>query len=371
MNELLTPALIALFSGGVLAVVLIVPFVATSYRRRGGLSFWRSIGWLAFLVYMLAIWCYTLLPIPGSADYRASGVELDIMSGVREIANYPHANLQDLVHNTAFLQLALNVVLFIPFGFLMRTLFQRGFFVSTLLGFALSLLIETTQLTAVWGLFPRPYRVFDVGDLATNTLGALLGSLLAFVFVGFARREEVRQREPRPVTAGRRFLGFFCDLLFLGLLGGGLVLMVRVYRATVLGQSGAELATTTQTETLVGLIPIAIQFLCVMIGGVTVGESAVLLAPVYHRVPAFFSRLLRFVFGLGGYVALTSIDVPATAIILPFFTLVSIIGVWATRDRRGLADAIAGSSVADRRLVRGGEPRESIGGRGGNYSSQM
>ncbi|RLP84018.1 VanZ family protein [Mycetocola lacteus] len=358
MNELLTPALIALFAGGALAVVLIVPFVAASYRRRGGLSFWRSVGWLAFLIYMLAIWCYTLLPIPSSADYRASGVQLDVMDGIRDIANYPHASVQELVRNTAVLQLALNVVLFIPFGFLMRTLFQRGFFVATLSGFALSLLIETTQLTAVWGLFPRPYRVFDVGDLATNTLGALVGSLLAFVFVGFARREEVRQREPRPVTAGRRFLGFICDLLFLGLLGGGLVLLVRAYRATALGQSGVELAATTQTEVLVGLIPIAIQFLCVMIGGVTVGESAVMLAPVYHRVPAILSRLLRFVFGLGGYVALTTIETPVTAVILPFFVLASIIGVWATRDRRGLADALAGSSVADKRLVSHGMLRD-------------
>ncbi|RLP74547.1 VanZ family protein [Mycetocola tolaasinivorans] len=356
---MLTPALIAIATGSGLAVVLMIPFIAASYRRRGGLTFWRSVGWLALLIYIIAIWCYTLLPVPSNADYPATRPSFDVTASLRDIKHYAHGSIQELLHNKAFLQVSLNVVLFMPLGFLIRTLFRRGFFIATLSGFALSLLVETTQLTAVWGLFPRPYRVFDVNDLMTNTLGAFLGSIFAFVFVGFARREEVEQRAPRPLTMGRRFLSMLCDLLFLWLLGSGLIIAVRFYRATVLGESGVDIVSDPQSDLLIGLIPVAIQFLTVMFSGVTIGEAAVLLGPIYGRVPAFFSRLLRFIFGLGGYVALTTIQNSVTEVILPFFVIATVIGVFATRDRRGLADAIAGSSVADARLIVDGAVRPS------------
>ena len=42
------------------------------------------------------------------------------------------------------------------------------------LGLAASLLIETAQLTGLFGIYAFSYRAFDVDDLAWNTAGALL-----------------------------------------------------------------------------------------------------------------------------------------------------------------------------------------------------
>ena len=42
-------------------------------------------------------------------------------------------------------------------------------------GFGLSLTVELTQLTGLWGLYPCPYRQFDVDDLILNTTGVALG----------------------------------------------------------------------------------------------------------------------------------------------------------------------------------------------------
>lgn len=345
---------IALLVGGFLAVILMVPFIALSYRRHGRLSFWRAVGWLALLIYFFAIWTYTLLPLPETDTYRASGTQLIPLESVRDIRNYAHGSVGQLLRNEAVQQVALNVLLFMPLGFLIRTLFRRGFIIATLSGFALSLLVELTQLTAVWGLFPRPYRVFDVDDLLANTLGALLGSLVAFLFVGFARREEDTRSEPRRVTAGRRFLGMLCDFMFVSLLGFLLVIGWRLYRGLVLGMSVE--AINDGTEWIFGLaIPLGIQLLWVLLRGTTVGESAVLLAPRYGRVPIALARPLRFIFGIGGYTVLTALDTPVTALIVPLFVLASIIAVWATTDRRGLACALSGSTVVDARLG-AGEP---------------
>jgi hypothetical protein len=50
---------------------------------------------------------------------------------------------------------------------------------AILLGFSLSLMVELTQITGVWGIYPCAYRKFDVDDLLLNTLGVALGSMAA------------------------------------------------------------------------------------------------------------------------------------------------------------------------------------------------
>ena len=65
-------ALVASLAGVLVGVVLFVPFVAASYRRRGGLSAWRFVAWAAFLVYFFAIWTYTLLPLPDPDAIRCA-----------------------------------------------------------------------------------------------------------------------------------------------------------------------------------------------------------------------------------------------------------------------------------------------------------
>ena len=41
--------------------------------------------------------------------------------------------------------------------------------------FLLSLFFELTQLTGLYFIYPRPYRLFDVDNLMINTLGEILG----------------------------------------------------------------------------------------------------------------------------------------------------------------------------------------------------
>ena len=49
---------------------------------------------------------------------------------------------------------------------------------AILLGALLTLLVETTQLTGLWGLYPCAYRQFDVDDLILNALGVCAGWIL-------------------------------------------------------------------------------------------------------------------------------------------------------------------------------------------------
>ncbi len=48
-------------------------------------------------------------------------------------------------------------------------------------GLAASLLIEVSQLTGLFGIYPYAYRCCDVDDVITNTLGAALGWVCAWL----------------------------------------------------------------------------------------------------------------------------------------------------------------------------------------------
>jgi len=45
-------------------------------------------------------------------------------------------------------------------------------------GILLTLAVELTQLTGLWGFYPCAYRQFDVNDLILNALGVLVGSVV-------------------------------------------------------------------------------------------------------------------------------------------------------------------------------------------------
>src|SRR5699024_8376409 len=118
----------------------------------------------------------------------------------------------------AVLQVALNVVLFVPLGWFVRQLAGRGIIVATGTGLTASALIELTQLTGLWGLYPCAYRVFDVDDLIINTIGAVPGSLASLLLL--RRRAAVADAAaPRPTAVTRRLPGIVCDVLSWGLSG--------------------------------------------------------------------------------------------------------------------------------------------------------
>ncbi len=81
--------------------------------------------------------------------------------------------------------------------------------VATTLGF------ELLQFTGLLGLYPVPYRLFDVDDLMLNTAGGLLGyaatPLLAHIIPSPKPSYTTR---PAFVALGRRALAFGADLLF-------------------------------------------------------------------------------------------------------------------------------------------------------------
>lgn len=79
---------------------------------------------------------------------------------------------------SAVLQVVFNVVMTVPFGMFMRYRFGLNTKKTVIAALALSLFIETAQLTGLFGIYHGSFRLCDVDDLMLNTLGGFIGAVL-------------------------------------------------------------------------------------------------------------------------------------------------------------------------------------------------
>ena len=374
------PAYVGVIGGVVLFGVFLVPALAWQSRRYGRLDGRRLVGAAAVSVYGVALVAYTLLPLPGGdlarwcAQYGVAGAELVPLHSLGDIARDtaglgPGATLR----SPAVLQVVFNVVLFVPWGVLVRRYLGRSVLVATLSGLAASLLVETTQYTGIFGLIPCSYRVADVDDVLTNTLGALLGALAAPVLLRWMPRAaelEERRGEARPVTARRRWLGMLVDAALVWVLG----VVVLVGWRTALLLLGRPLPDGPDwSQWAVGtVVPFVLVFLVPPFvgGGASWGQRVVWLEPRWEGRRGSVRRRLARAFAGGaswgalGVVAGLPTDAPSTLQVLsdlagPIAWLVAfaaVVAVPVTRGRRGLSGVATGCEMTDARLPVGQVP---------------
>ncbi|HEX6346766.1 VanZ family protein [Umezawaea sp.] len=360
MSQWTGQTLLALMGGFALAFVLVLPFVARSYRMRGRVGTGRAVMGLAFLVHALALVTYTLLPQPVvDAEFCAANTALahpvwnplEFLTDMRKFDTGP-------LSNPALQQVVFNVVLFVPWGFFLRRLFGRGVGAAVASGFLVSLFIECTQLTGVWFLFQCPYRLFDTGDLLFNTLGAAVGAVLTRPAASVAAADAAA---PRPVTTGRRVLGMVLDLIGVTLAGVALVVLSRAVEYVLSDdRSLAVLDEHPLRDAVLGeWLPAVVLLLVVPLlgNGATPGQRSVRLRP--EGPPALGRVLVRFLAGSGGYFLASGLETATGSEglrgLLSLWLFASLVGAWRTKGHRGLSGVFAGLRVVDSREV-GREP---------------
>lgn len=220
--------------------VLTLPILAYLYHRDGRLRAWSAVSVYLAVLYLLSLACFTLYPLPSGTSGPG------ITYGIAPQFN-PLRFVDDLRYggSAALFQIVANVVFFIPLGFFCHRVFRRGFVASATIGFLVSLAIETTQLSGIYGLYPYAYRTFDVNDLMWNTGGAVIGwvaaALIAFALPVDPEADDDDVTE-RPGLV-RRFVALLLDLTL-------------IFAATVI-MSAAAIFVSSMTRTGAGL-PLAV-----------------------------------------------------------------------------------------------------------------
>ncbi|MFF2371661.1 VanZ family protein [Agromyces sp. NPDC058110] len=347
MHDQLLLGILAVGIGVVVGVLAFVPYVAIAYRRHGRLTAWRVVVPFAALIYGIAVWTYTLLPLPDPDEVRCKGTNLNPGEFVHDIAGA--VGRGHPLTDPAVLQLVLNVLLFVPLGVFVRLLWRRGVLVSLAAGFGLSLLIELTQLTGVWGLYPCAYRVFDVDDLLTNTAGAVLGSLLSLALPASWRldaADAAAAARPIPVTRGRRLLAMVVDAMSVLLITASVQIAVGGVVILLL-----EADPSSRLLAVLGIVMPAVPFVLTAIPalatGRTIGDAAVRLRYAGSPYPLWLARALRFLGGIGGIQLLAAFSGDSVWYLLAL--LASLVAVFATGGGRGLPGLLSRQRLEDAR----------------------
>ncbi len=169
---------------GVFAVIAL-PAVLLQRRRFGRVRPLRLVGVLVICVYTMTLAGLTVAPayeVAETCRARVGG----------ELRPYPFNSIAEILAVRAegtrglgllvswpVLQLVSNIALFMPLGAVLRGVFRLDATTALAIGVMLSVLIEATQYTGAWGLYPCGVRIADIDDVFANSLGALLGALVA------------------------------------------------------------------------------------------------------------------------------------------------------------------------------------------------
>ena len=229
------------------AALITFPYMVFQYRRYGSILLLRTTVLYSFILYLMCAYFLTMLPLPDPkvvAKLTTPYLQLEPFKDVAVWLNKSGAVLGQpstwirLINRDLFVMVA-NIVMTIPFGIYLRYYFRCSWKKTLFLSLGLSLIFELTQLSALFGIYPRPYRLCETDDLITNTLGGMIGYWIARPLTRHLptreRIDEVAYRKGMHVSVTRRITAALVDLFLLAVAGLFLILLDHPLHAILLG----------------------------------------------------------------------------------------------------------------------------------------
>jgi len=177
---------------------------------------------------MICAYFLVILPLPKISDVAkmtSPKMQLIPFSFVIDFINHSSFNITNIhtyipaLKESYFYVPLFNIFLTIPFGMFLRYYFQCDMKKTMLYSFLLSLFFELTQLSGLYFIYPRGYRLFDVDDLFLNTCGSIVGYLLLQPFMNIIPKineiNDKAKERGKTVSGPRRTLAFILDFLIL------------------------------------------------------------------------------------------------------------------------------------------------------------
>lgn len=172
------------------ALLFTVPYILHQYHKYGAIYYIRVLIVYSFILYLITAYFLVILPLPSFEEVAHLTTERmqlipfsfigdfirETSFQIQNVSTYLRALAEPCVYVVVY-----NIFLTIPFGVYLRYYFQCSLKKCVWYTFLLSLFFELTQLTGLYFIYPRGYRLFDVDDLILNTFGGLCGVILANV----------------------------------------------------------------------------------------------------------------------------------------------------------------------------------------------
>lgn len=230
MSSYVFPIKAAVLSFPFLAMLITAPFLIYYYRKYGQLGKLRSLILYSFVFYLLCIYYLVILPLPSIdtvAQMTGPRYELHLFQSWYNFLNQTVLQVSNpstylpAMKQSVFLEPIFNIALLFPLGVYCRYYFKMSLLKTIVISFCVSLFFELTQLSGLYFIYPRPYRLFDVNDLLHNTIGGTIGFLCAPLFTFFLPTRNELDSESlakgQKVSLLRRFVAFMIDWFVIGL----------------------------------------------------------------------------------------------------------------------------------------------------------
>ena len=255
-----------------IAFIMTIPFLLHQYRKFGSIPPLKSAIFYSLILYLLCAYFLVILPLPSIEKVEAMRgptsqlIPFQFVKDIMETTSFDIKSISDFINifkNSTIYTVLFNIVLTLPFGVYLRYMFKKKWYHTILYTLLLSLIFELTQLSGLYGIYPRPYRLFDVDDLLINTFGGLLGHiltpLLTFYIPTIDEIDEKGYEKGQKVTIIRRIVSLVIDLLFI--LAFGIITKILLF--------GTPLSNANW------LITIIIYYICIppFNNGITFGKK--------------------------------------------------------------------------------------------------
>lgn len=257
-----------------IAFILTIPFLIYQYNKYGAIPMVKCIVFYSMILYLITAYFMVILPLPSKetvsnlTDISVQLKPFNFIFNIKETTNFNIKDINSFINflNTSTVYTVLfNILLTVPFGIFLKYLFDKKLSQTIIYSFVLSLFFELTQLSGLYGIYPNPYRLFDVDDLIINTFGGLVGYIItpiAQLFLPTRKELEMKSYlKGQKVTLLRRILAFLIDLLIISILS--LCIKIFLYN--------------NQFENYSYIISISIYYLIIPLitRGVTIGKMVV------------------------------------------------------------------------------------------------
>lgn len=231
MHDYIIPIQTAFLVFPFIAFLFTFPYMLYQYRKFGAIPALRTIIVYSFILYLMSAYFLVILPLPPIdevAHYTTPTMQLIPFQFIADWINETHIIWNDIhtyveiVSNPVIYQVLYNILMTLPFGIYLRYYFKRNLLETIGLTFLLSLFFELTQLTGLYGIYPRGYRLFDVDDLIINTFGGCLGYLVtplfSWLFPSKDKLDQISYEKGKHVTFTRRMIAFGIDIVVVTIL---------------------------------------------------------------------------------------------------------------------------------------------------------
>ena len=210
----------------ILAFLITLPYTIYNYNKYGSVLFIRTLLIYLFVLYLLSAYFLIIMPLPKIEYVKKLTTEVQlvpfyIIKNMIRSVNFDISNIHTYINvlkNPFVYQSIYNLLLMVPFGMFLRYYFKCNFKKTFIFTFLLSLFFELTQLTGLYFIYPNAYRLFDVDDIITNTLGGILGYLIVPIFYKILPTKEDLDlnsyKKGMKVSSTKRLITFIIDLTF-------------------------------------------------------------------------------------------------------------------------------------------------------------